>query len=62
MPLPLGAEYGDIGNESQTLFLIFLNYFNFFVFFDILIEKTCFGVTTHSDNMSCVCRYWTTMT
>ena len=24
MPLPLGATYGDIGNESQTLF------FNFF--------------------------------
>ena len=26
MPLPLGATYGDIGNESQTLFLSFLNY------------------------------------
>ena len=26
MPLPPGATYGDIGNESQTLFLSFLNY------------------------------------
>ena len=26
MPLPPGAAYGDIGNESQTLFLSFLNY------------------------------------
>ena len=26
IPLPLGAAYGDIGNESQTHFLIFLNY------------------------------------
>ena len=26
MPLPPRAEYGDIGNESQTHFLIFLNY------------------------------------
>ena len=26
MPLPLGAAYGNIGNESQTLFLSFLNY------------------------------------
>ena len=55
MPLPLGAAYGDIGNESQTQFLIFLNYY-IFVFFDILTQKTCFGVTTHSDNLSCVCR------
>ena len=26
MPLPPGETYGDIGNDSQTLFLIFLNY------------------------------------
>ena len=26
MPLPPGVAYGDIGNESQTLFLCFLNY------------------------------------
>ena len=26
MPLPRGATYSDIGNESQTLFLSFLNY------------------------------------
>ena len=26
MPLPPEAAYGDIGNESQTLFLCFLNY------------------------------------
>ena len=26
IPLPLGAAYGGIGNESQTLFLSFLNY------------------------------------
>ena len=26
MPLPPGAAYGDIGNESQTLFLSFLKY------------------------------------
>ena len=26
MPLPPGATYGDIGNESQTLILSFLNY------------------------------------
>ena len=32
MPLPPGEAYGDIGNESQTLFLSFLNY-NFFLCF-----------------------------
>ena len=26
IPLPPGAAYGDIGNESQTHFLSFLNY------------------------------------
>ena len=26
MPLPLGGAYGDISNESQTIFLSFLNY------------------------------------
>ena len=35
MPLPLGAAYGDIGNESQTLFLSFFELLIFFVFFDI---------------------------
>ena len=61
MLLPLGAAYGDIGKESQTHFLCF-ELFNFFVFFDILTQKTCFfGVTTHSDNLSCICRCRTTM-
>ena len=32
MPLPPGAAYGDIGKESQTLFLSFLNY-KFFLCF-----------------------------
>ena len=35
MTLPTGAAYGDIGNESQTLFLKFFELLNFFVFFDI---------------------------
>ena len=26
MPIPARVAYGDIGNESQTLFLCFLNY------------------------------------
>ena len=41
MPLPPGAAYGDIGKESQTLFLSF-ELFNFFLFFDILTQKTYF--------------------
>ena len=62
MPLPLGAAYGDIGNESQTLFLKFFELLIFFVFFDILTQKTCFGVRTHSNNLSYICRCLTTMT
>ena len=42
MPLPPGVAYGDIGNKSQTYFLIFLNYSIFFVIFDILTQKTYF--------------------
>ena len=61
MPLPRRVAYGDIGNESQTHFNFFY-LLKFFVCFDILTQKTCFGVTTHSDNLSCVCRYWTMAT
>ena len=61
MPLPQGAAYGNIGNKSQTHFKIF-ELLIFFVFFDILTQKTCFGVTTHNDNLSCVCRCWTMAT
>ena len=32
MPLPLGASYGDIGNESQTLFFNFFELLNFLCF------------------------------
>ena len=41
MPLPLGVAYGDIGNESQALFLIFLNY-NFLCVFWYIDSKDMF--------------------
>ena len=42
MPLPTGEAYGDIGKESQTLFLSF-DLFNFFcIFFYILNQKKYF--------------------
>ena len=45
MPLPLGAAYGDIGNESQTHFLIFLNYsISFFCVFSYIDSKDMFLV------------------
>ena len=61
IPIPPRAAYGEIGNESQT-HIKFFELLIFFVFFDILTQKTCFGVTAHSDNLSCVCRCWTMMT
>ena len=55
MPLPLGETYGIISKESQTLFLSF-ELFNFLCFLIYWLKRQIFGVTTHSDNLSCICR------